>query len=323
MRLRSFVADTMAEVMCEVRDVLGEDAIIVSTMSENDGRVRVTAALDKMEEVDNTAQEVLGDSMETLGMALEFHGVPLEISSQLLGAATRIDVDDPIMRLAAAMDDLFRFSPLSDALPTKPLMLIGPPGMGKTVTAAKLAARATMANKPVSVISIDTSRAAAHDQLAAFTRVLGLELKTADTPKELRFALRTGGPDCPVIIDSDGVNPFDASGMSRLSDFVQTAEVESALVLSAWMNPLEATDIAEALQLVHPTRLITTHIDMARRLGAVLTSAYAGGLSFADASIAPQIANGLASLNPVSLARLLMRDPFRLDLDFRNSEDMA
>ncbi len=55
--------------------------------------------------------------------------------------------------------------------------------------------------------------------------------------------------------------------------------------------------------------MITTRIDQTRRLGSLLTAAHAGGLAIADAGVTPHVAHGLTALNPVSLARLLCRDP--------------
>lgn len=326
MRLRTFVAGTMSEVMQEVRAVLGEEAIIVSTSTQDDGRVRVTAALEHEdfnlldEQIEPVAADRASQSMDALGQALAYHGVPLDLCGRLLGLAACIEMEDPVMRLAAVLDDLFGFSPIHSGAPKRPLMLIGPPGMGKTVTTAKLAARATMSGGHVSVINIDTTRAGASDQLSAFARIMGIEMKTAETPTELRFAMRSCGEDSPVLIDSDGINPFDNGEMARLVQFVEIAEVDTALVMAAGTDPLEAADIAEAFRVLRPDILITTRIDMARRLGGMITSAETGCLAFGEVGIAPQIANGLAPLNPVSLARLLMRDPLRLELEFQNPE---
>lgn len=328
MRLRTFVAPSITDVMREVRAVLGDEAIIVSTLTQDDGKVRVTAALEREEIFDDdfendfgTAPEPeAGHAIDTLSHALRYHGVPLDLASRLLGVAAGIEVDDPVMRLAAVFDDVFRFWPLQAGQAAPPVMIVGPPGVGKSVTTAKLAARATMSGGPASVITIDSTRAAASEQLAAFTRIMGIDLMTAETPAELRFALGASGPGRPVFIDSDGVNPFDYDEIARLVEFVEIGEVDTALVLAAGMDSLEAADIAEAFRVLRPGRVITTRIDMARRLGSMLTSADVGDVAFGDVGIAPQIAGGLTGLTPVSLARLLMRDPLSLDLEFQNTE---
>lgn len=328
MRLRTFVAGSMGEVMQEVRAVLGEEAIIVSTLTQEDGRVRVSAALELVEPLDDALDEVfdseplddLAESDDALGQVLSYHGVPLDLAARVLGMAACLEMEDPVIRLAAVLDDLFRFSPVHGGNSGRPLMLVGPPGTGKTVTTAKLAARATMSGTPVGVISIDCSKAAATDQLAAFTRIMGIDLKTATTPAELRFALRSSAPASPILIDSEGINPFDNGEMARLVEFVEMGEVDTALVIGAGTDTLEAADIADAFRVLRPERLITTRVDMARRLGGLLTAAEIAGLAFSDVGIAPQIANGLATLTPVSLARLLMRDPLLLELEFQHSE---
>jgi flagellar biosynthesis protein FlhF len=55
--------------------------------------------------------------------------------------------------------------------------------------------------------------------------------------------------------------------------------------------------------------MIATQLDSTRRLGAILTAAQGGNLAFSLVSISPSIAQGLTALNPMSLARVLLRDP--------------
>lgn len=85
---------------------------------------------------------------------------------------------------AALGSSVFGFAPLGTPEPARrgrrpQEMLVGPPAVGKTVTVAKLAARAVMARKPVMLVTMDTRRAGAVDQLAAFARVLKVDLGEA------------------------------------------------------------------------------------------------------------------------------------------------
>lgn len=317
MRLKTFTASTMSAAMTLVRDQLGDDAIIVSTQRGEQGRgVRVTAALD------GAAPDFApgtpghgtpepgngeGDAIDLLTERLDRHGAPSELTDRLMRAAGQLISTDPIMVLAGAVDATFGFAPLPDDRAKRPIMLVGPPGVGKTLTAAKLATRAVMARKTAAVITTDTVRAGAVEQLAAFTRLLKIELKTCTSPKELASEIAAAKSGL-VIIDSPGTNPFSATEMSELAGFTRVGNVELVLILAAGGDPMEAGDIAAAFKEIGATRLLATKLDMTRRLGSILVAADSARLKLCEVSATAQVADGLSPINPVSLARLLLPD---------------
>ena len=77
---------------------------------------------------------------------------------------------------------------------SQPLLLVGPPGAGKTLTVARLATRLVMAGITPMVITADGKRAGATEQLAAFTRLLGISLIVASHPVTLGRALTRRQP---------------------------------------------------------------------------------------------------------------------------------
>ncbi|MFN3076618.1 MAG: GTP-binding protein, partial [Alphaproteobacteria bacterium] len=183
MRLKCYTADSMAEAMQMIRDELGDDAIIISTQRGSGGKgVRITAALEMpIQEDDDVIQEVItgqipSRTLDAVREALVFHGAPAVLIEKLLAAARPLDGHRPVDAVAAALDAAFNFAPLPERTSPRPFLLMGPPGAGKTVTVAKLAARSRLKGRSVSVISADTVRAGAVEQLAAFTRILDVEL---------------------------------------------------------------------------------------------------------------------------------------------------
>ena len=187
------------------------------------------------------------------------------------------------------------------------MLLIGPPGAGKTVTAAKILTRAVMARRKIAAITIDTVRAGGVEQLAAITRHLKLELTTAGDPNALARALEAARDAPMVLVDGPGTNPFDPQDIGRMRRFLDTVEREPGLVIAAGGDVAEAGEMAEIYrEFLGPTRLIATRLDIARRLGAVLVSAERGELKFCEGGVGPQVAQGLQPINPVSLARLLL-----------------
>ncbi len=310
MRLKSYSAASMAEAMALIRAELGDDAIIVSTQRASGGNgVRITAALE-----DNTDQEihqafsggVPSPVLDALRDSFVYHGLPPRLIERLIQAARDTDTQDASTACAAALDQTFVFAPLPERRAPYPFMLVGPPGAGKTITVAKLAARARLSNRTVSVISADSVRAGALEQLSAFTSILGIPLGKARGPESLRQCIADAQATSDLVfIDTPGLNPFLDQDLDFLRDLTADVQVEPVFVMAAGSDPVEATEIAAAFADLGATRLLATRLDMTRRLGAVLSAADAGQFMLCEVSITPHIANGLCNITPVSMARLL------------------
>lgn len=310
MRLKTFTAATVAEAMDLVRREMGEEAIIVSTQPASDGRgARVVAAIEEMPrdfEIRVREEEAYEpqDLGEVIRHALTFHGTPPRLIDRLVEAAQELEADDPLLAFAGALDTLFTFRPILEG--EGRIMLVGTPGSGKTITTAKLAARATLAGEPVTVVTTDTRRAGAVEQLSAFTRILKLDLITADTVDEMRTAVLAAPVQGSVFIDTAGINPFSDTEMDTLTQLIRVSDAEPVLVLPAGGDAMESADIAACFAQLGVRRLLVTRLDMARRIGSILAAADAGRLMFCNVSITPHVADGLSPINPVSLARLIM-----------------
>ena len=324
MRLKSFHAKTMSEAMKMVRQALGDDAIIVATREEEGGGVRVTAAVEEddllmqqartpqaaprhAEDDEDEDEEPEIDVSEAVADALHRHGVPAALAEQLIDAAAGLDTDDPTLALGAALDSMFTFSPLHDKRgATRPLVLVGPPGGGKTLIVAKLAARAVLKKRSVGVITTDTVRAGGMEQLAAFARVMKVKLVTVEDPDALSGAFEVNRGVDVVLVDTAGRNPYDAEDMADLKALLSAGEAEPILVLPAGLDAMEAADMALAFKALGVRRMLVTRLDMARRLGGLLLTAQRARMAFCDASVSSKVAEGLTPLNPVALARLMI-----------------
>lgn len=313
MRLKTYTATTASEALQLIRDELGESAVIVLTETDRDaGTTVITAALDeRMEATEQpspasteTVLNDLSDASATLRQVLGRHGVPPHLGARLVTAgspAADRNITDDIERGLRA---LYRFEPLDETIGSRPVMLAGPPGVGKTVTAAKIAARAVMAGTTPIVATTDTVRAGAIGQLEAFTRILKIDLITVRNIADLEDA-RAAASGSPLLIDTAGANPFDDDALDTIGGTANAIGAEPILVLAGGGDAVEAAEIAAAFSRIQCQRLIATRIDLTRRLGSLLAAADSGRLAFSDASITPEIANGLNPLEPRMLAELL------------------
>ena len=126
MRLKSFHAKSMSEAMKQVRDALGEDAIIVSSREENSGWVKITAAVEQQNpQPEKEAHVDAETNIEIITEVLLKHRVPASVSDRILSVAMTLTERDPKKMLAMALKKAFSFA---ENTFKKPLVLVGPPG---------------------------------------------------------------------------------------------------------------------------------------------------------------------------------------------------
>lgn len=253
--------------------------------------------------------------MELLVQSMAYHGIPTPLAERLCRMALAVKTEDTVIALAAALDSHYNYSSRISARKT-PLMLVGPPGVGKTATIAKFAATAKMEGRKVHLITTDTSRAGAIDQLRSYTDILDFDLRVGETSDELKSILKNAdfsdGSD--ILIDTGGINAYDEDDVARLTKLIIAAKAEPVAVLAAGTDASEMSDTAETFAALGARRLIVTRLDTTRRYGGVFTAAHTANLSFSYASVSPSVATGLHVINPVNLARLLLRDPTQTEV---------
>jgi flagellar biosynthesis protein FlhF len=310
MRLRSFTGRTMSEAMGCVRQQLGPEAIIVSTAEDDDGVMRVTAALDTDLALPMASAAADG-AIDVLGAALAAHGVAPDLAERIVTTALPFDAETPLVALSSALASLYPFKPVAAEDKPRRILLCGPPGAGKTMTAAKLAARAVIAGGKVRLVSADAARAGASGQLAAFATILGVPLHCAADSAALERASRAADPAELLLIDTAGINPYSDEDRGELDRLIAAGVAEPVLVLPAGGDTVDTVEMARVFAEHGCSRLVVTRLDVARRLGSIVAAAEATRLAFAEAGLSPAVADGLTSFNPVLLARLLLQETAR------------
>lgn len=151
--------------------------------------------------------------------------------------------------------------------------LIGPTGVGKTTTIAKLAANFKLKqNKKVGLITIDTYRIGAVDQLRMYAQIIDVPLKVVLTPQELREAVAIMNDMDIIFIDTAGRSQNDDIKIKELRTFLKAANPDEVhLVLSTTSRQSHLVNAAEKFKKVGVDRVIFTKLDEAINFGVVFS----------------------------------------------------
>lgn len=116
----------------------------------------------------------------------------------------------------------------------KVVMLIGPTGVGKTTTIAKLAARAIKDHRKVAMINLDTYRIGAIEQIRIYSKIMGIPLEVASNAEDLKRGIGKFAAKDTIFIDTTGRNPRDSSHIEELRlIYSLDIPIETHLLMSA------------------------------------------------------------------------------------------
>lgn len=316
MRLKNYLAASMTEAMNQVKEELGSDAIIISAETV-DGQFKVVAALEEREDIDfNAADELkitpsrfrFDDSH--LRDCLDYHGVIDTVAERILAYCRNLSfergISDEHRLLSACFAEMFAFGSLLDLnCPVK--MFMGVPGSGKSTIIAKVATQARFNKIRCCIISTDNVRAGANHQLEAFAKILETDFFFCKGGRSLFDAVRSARQNYQlVLIDTPGVNPFIAAEIERLRSLAEVVKCEMVMTVDAGKNSFEAVEIAEIFNQFGIKYLLPTRLDLTRRIGSLISIAGCCRIGFCAASVSSGIAQGLASVNHKSLAKLIL-----------------
>jgi flagellar biosynthesis protein FlhF len=155
------------------------------------------------------------------------------------------------------------------------MAIVGPTGAGKTTTIAKLAARWCMRHgaKDLALVSTDSYRIGARDQLMTYSRVLGAPMHAANSGKELAALLERLKSKKLILIDTAGMGTRDARLAEQLAVLKQGApRARILLALPAQSEGHALEEIVQAFAPLNPVACILTKVDEAASLGAVIST---------------------------------------------------
>lgn len=236
-----------------------------------------------------------------------------ELVDRLRTAASGTDLDDPVLlkaRMARLIEEEINCLGPIEVTPgrRKIVALVGPTGVGKTTTIAKLAANYHLRERQrVGLITVDTYRMAAVDQLRTYADIIDLPMEVVSTPREMRSAVgRLSNLDL-IFLDTAGRSPQDELRIQELRSMLQEAQPEEVLlVLSSVASATSMKRTAERFAEVGVTSLVLTKLDEATGMGNLLPLLRSSHLPMSYVTHGQNVPDDIAAADRRQLARAVL-----------------
>jgi flagellar biosynthesis protein FlhF len=232
---------------------------------EEDAREQARAAARTRKKTNDRAVASLAAQLEATGLdaTLAREVAAAHPTPKRRGGAVQNLRDTLAMQLAplAATDDDFAAVEV----------FVGPPGVGKTTTIAKLASQErARGGSRLGLVAADGFRVGAVEQLRLYADVLGTPLTIARTPDELELAIRGAKKNRPLLVDTAGRSPNDDVSREMMRVVAGRKNVRTHLVLAAGTSPATVRRVLARFDDAQPARLVITKLDEAESLASIV-----------------------------------------------------
>lgn len=220
------------------------------------------------------------------------------------------DVEALRARVTTLIENQIAIAPPIRTMPgeRRLVALVGPTGVGKTTTIAKLAANFRLREKRrVGLITVDTYRIAAVEQLRTYADIIDLPMEIVATPREMHQAVARMGDLDLILMDTAGRSPRDEVKIQELKSMLaEAAPDEVHLVLSSVASAATLAKTAEQFATVGTSALILTKLDEALSLGNLLPLVKASRLPLSYLTHGQNVPDDIAPADAGRLARAVM-----------------
>ncbi len=188
------------------------------------------------------------------------------------------------------------------------VVMVGPTGSGKTTTLAKLASRWSLdARLKVGLITTDTYRVAAVDQIKEYAALLGIELRVAFSAKAAAEAVKSMASRDVILVDTPGRSHLDAAGLTAIKGILQgMGAITVMLLVPATVDRRCATEILEKFGVLNPDYLVLSKADEASSYGLITTISSETDIPFAYLTDGQRVPRDIYPLEGDILAEMVL-----------------
>ena len=192
----------------------------------------------------------------------------------------------------------------------KVVVFIGPTGVGKTTTLAKLAANMVLNDKQkVGLITSDTYRIAAVEQLKTYSEIIGVPLSIIYSPAEIVNAVKNYADKDIILLDTAGRSHKDQYQLTELKSLLKSSiDFETYLVLSATTKFSDCIEIIKSYSFLDDFKLLFTKLDETSTLGILLNIAYVTKKPIAYLTTGQSVPDDIEIADKVKIINRLMGD---------------
>lgn len=261
------------------------------------------------------APEALTAEKAPLERELERQGIEPELQGKIIDTINTLPLGQGEGtlkgRLGEAFGRLIRFAGNLRMKKNAPriIALVGPTGVGKTTTTAKLAAMyALNRGNKVALITMDIFRVGAVEQLKTYTKIMGIPLEVASTPKELERAVERHS-DCDLIlIDTAGRSHKDADKLEEMKGFLETTiQADIYLCLSATTKDRELEEILNRFSIFPISKVVFTKLDECESVGCIVNLLLKANLQIAYFTTGQRVPEDIEVATSEKLADLILK----------------
>lgn len=220
---------------------------------------------------------------------------------------------DPLDRISAIIADDIDCG-LADFEQRRVLAFVGPTGVGKTTTVAKLAVRARLAGKSVALVTVDTFRMAAVDQLARYAEVLEAPLRVVKHPRALGPTLAELAEYDVVLIDTTGRNPRGDAAAALAKFFPEGWGGELVLTVACGTRERDAFATVDAFAELGYAALCITKTDESDAPGAIYGIARRSGRPVAWLTDGQMVPDDIEDARSATIAARIVGHRMRREL---------
>ena len=299
---------TLQGALAKARQECGPDTVLVETRRTSDGYVLVAARPDPKPKTVPATPPALGwtRGFAPVAAAAERFGLSAAVLRALENAllGTRVSLaraGDPAVPGVAAK--VLQALIPTTSLRTQVTAFVGPTGVGKTTTLAKLAAEAIRdRGESVAILTVDTWRVAAVEQLRAFADMLSVPCEVAFTPLDLARLVREHASCDRILIDTSGRSPFDRSALHALAGTLEPSRATVALCVPAGLRRADAEATLDAFATLNPACAVLTKWDETKVPGEVLSLLIEKGLPLSHVTIGQRVPEDILVADAQALA---------------------